>query len=70
MKNNKMLATIIASILLLVATPQSSASPFSDHNLDSSSIASGEYLAIDLGEIDAGVEIDVSFSSSEDIDGL
>ena len=70
MKNNKMLATIIASLLLLVATPQSSASPFSDHNLDSSSIASGEYLAIDLGEIDAGVEIDVSFSSSEDIDGL
>ncbi len=69
MKNTKIFATMIVTLLLL-ATPQSSASPFSDHNLDSSSIASGEYLAIDLGEVAAGTEIDVSFISSEEIDGL
>ena len=68
MKNVKIFAAMIVT-LLLFATPQSSASPFSDHDLDSSSIASGEYLAIDLGEIATGTEIDVSFFG-EEIDGL
>ena len=56
--------------LLLLTSPIASGSPFSDHDLDSTTIESGEYLAIDLGVIDVGKEIDISFISSEEIDGL
>ena len=60
----------IFSVALLTATSLASASPLSDHDLDSTVIESGGYHAVDLGNVSAGNHVDISFVSYVEIDGL
>lgn len=62
-------AVIVLSSLIILA-PSVEASPFSDHDLDSITIPSGDYHAVDLGTILAGKEISVTYFASAGIDGL
>lgn len=64
-----MTAALVLSSLIILA-PSVKASPFSDHDLDSITIPSGDYHAVDLGTILAGKEISVTYFASAEIDGL
>ena len=64
----RMLAII--PVVLLISSSLVVASPFSDHDLDSITVETGTYHAVDLGEISAGNQVDISFFASEELDGL
>ncbi len=62
-------AALILQTILLFAPPVA-ASSFSDYNLDGTTIADGSSHAVDLGNVAVGKEIDITFFSDEEIDGL
>lgn len=62
-------AALILQTILLFAPPVA-ASPFSDYDLDGTTIVDGSSHAVDIGNVAAGKEIDFTFFSDEDIDGL
>jgi len=72
MKRKTSLMLAIAMILpgILLASTPASAGPFSDYDLDDTVVAAGDYHAVDLGNLEPGKEISVTFITDEYIDGL